>query len=137
MYELFQALVGAVLPDYDHYDDASLLNRLASHAAHATTRVFDTQGNHKSGCTYQGTVRVSEFVVDHSYRAAQPLSILTCDIDFLEITAKRNLLLESTSCQLFLFAGIANILGQYSTDIPAQRKLAHKLSARQRSLFSL
>ena len=32
VYELFQALVGAVLPDYDHYDDASLLNSFASHA---------------------------------------------------------------------------------------------------------
>jgi len=31
-YELFQALVGAVLPNYDHHDDASLLNSFASHA---------------------------------------------------------------------------------------------------------
>ena len=57
-------------------------------------------------------------------RAAEPLSILTSDIDFLEITAKRNLLLQSMSCQLFLFAGIANILGQYSTNIPAEHKQA-------------
>ncbi len=70
-YELFQALVGAVLPDNDHYYDASLLNSPASHAAHATTRVSNTQGNHKSGCTYPGTVRVSPFVVDHSFLAAQ------------------------------------------------------------------
>jgi hypothetical protein len=31
--ELFQGLVGAVLPDNDDYYDASLLNRLTSHAA--------------------------------------------------------------------------------------------------------
>ena len=68
--ELFQALVGAVLPDDDDYD-ASLLNSPASHAAHAITRVSNTQGDHQSDCTYPGTVRVSEFVVDHSYRAAQ------------------------------------------------------------------
>jgi hypothetical protein len=36
MYELCQALVGAVLPDNDDYD-ASLLNRITSHAAHAIT----------------------------------------------------------------------------------------------------
>ena len=42
-YELFQALVGAVLPDDDDHD-ASLLNGPASHAAHATTRVSNTQG---------------------------------------------------------------------------------------------
>jgi hypothetical protein len=69
--ELFQALVGAVLPDDDHYDDATLLNSPASHAAHATTRVSNTQGNHKSGWTYLGTVRVSVFIVDHSFHAAQ------------------------------------------------------------------
>jgi hypothetical protein len=62
VYELFQALVGAVLPDNDH--DASLLNSSASHAAHATTRVSNTQRDHKSGCTYPGTVRVSVFVAD-------------------------------------------------------------------------
>src|SRR6266851_7802277 len=39
---VFQALAGAVLPDNDHYD-ASLLNRHASHAAHATTRVSNAQ----------------------------------------------------------------------------------------------
>jgi len=72
--ELIQALVGAVLPDDDHYDDATLLNSPASHAAHATTRVSNTQADHKSGCTYPGTVRVSVFVVDHSFRAAQLLS---------------------------------------------------------------
>jgi hypothetical protein len=42
--KLFQALAGAVLPDDDHYDDASL-NSCASHATHATTRVSDGQGN--------------------------------------------------------------------------------------------
>jgi hypothetical protein len=31
VYELFQALVGAVLPDYDDYYDASLLNSVTSH----------------------------------------------------------------------------------------------------------
>ena len=50
MCELFQALVGAVLPDYDDYD-ASLLNSIASHAAHAITRDFNTQGDHQSDCT--------------------------------------------------------------------------------------
>ena len=74
VYELFQALVGAVLPDYDHYDDASLLNSFASHATHATTRVSNRQGNHESGCTYPGTVRVSVFVVDHAFRAAQRIA---------------------------------------------------------------
>ena len=68
--ELFQALVGAVLPDDDDYD-ASLLNSITSHAAHAITRDFDAQQDYKSGCTCPGTVRVSEFVVDRSYRAAQ------------------------------------------------------------------
>ena len=76
MEEVSQALVGAVLPDDDHYDNATL-NSPASHAVHAITRVSNTQGDHQSNCTYPGTVRVSEFVVDHSYRAAQPLSILT------------------------------------------------------------
>src|SRR5471032_2710021 len=52
VYELFQALVGAVLPDDDY--DTSLLNSSASHAVHATTRVSNTQGNHKSGCTCPG-----------------------------------------------------------------------------------
>jgi hypothetical protein len=66
VYELFQALVGAVLPDYDDYD-ASLLNNLASHAADATTRISNTQGNHQRGRTCPGTVRVSVFVVDHSF----------------------------------------------------------------------
>jgi hypothetical protein len=55
--ELFQALVGAVLPDDDHYDNATL-NSPASHAAHAITRVSTTQGDHQSDCTYPGTVRV-------------------------------------------------------------------------------
>src|SRR5713226_6801821 len=41
--EVFQALVGAVLPDDDYYDNASL-NGSASHAGHAITRVFSTQG---------------------------------------------------------------------------------------------
>jgi len=73
VYELFQALVGAVLPDYDDYD-ASLLNSFTSHAAHAITRGFNTQADHKSDCTYQGSVRVSVFVVDHSFHVAQLLS---------------------------------------------------------------
>src|SRR6185369_13171012 len=60
VYELFQTLVGVVLPDYDHYDDASLLNSFASHA---------TQLAH--GCSYPGTVRVSVFVADRTFRAAQ------------------------------------------------------------------
>jgi hypothetical protein len=72
--ELFQALVGAVLPDDDY--DVSLLNSITSHAAHAITRDFTAQEDHKSGCTCPGTVRVSEFVVDRSYRAAQLLSEL-------------------------------------------------------------
>jgi hypothetical protein len=55
--ELFQALVGAVLPDDDHYGNATL-NSPASHAAHAITRVSATQGDHQSDCTYPGTVRV-------------------------------------------------------------------------------
>lgn len=67
--ELFQALVGAVLADDDHYGNATL-NSPASHAASAITRVSNTQ-DHQSDCTYPGTVRVSEFVVDHSHRAAQ------------------------------------------------------------------
>jgi len=37
--ELFQALVGAVLPDDDYYDNASL-NGSASHAEHAITRAL-------------------------------------------------------------------------------------------------
>jgi hypothetical protein len=41
--ELFQALVGAVLPDDDYYYDNATLNA-ASHAGHAITRVFSTQG---------------------------------------------------------------------------------------------
>src|SRR5262245_27636138 len=41
--ELFQALVGAVLPDDDYYDNASL-NGSDSHAGHAITRVFSIQG---------------------------------------------------------------------------------------------
>jgi len=41
--ELFQALVGAVLPDDDYYDNATL-NSSASHAGHAITRVLCTQG---------------------------------------------------------------------------------------------
>ena len=45
--ELFQALVGAVLPDDDYYDNASL-NGSASHAGHAITRVFSTQGEQTS-----------------------------------------------------------------------------------------
>ena len=57
MEELFQALVGAVLPDDDHYGNATL-NSPASHAAHAITRVSTTQGDHQSDCTYPGTVRV-------------------------------------------------------------------------------
>jgi hypothetical protein len=44
--ELFQALVGAVLPDDDDYDNASL-NGSASHAGHAITRVFNTQDDHQ------------------------------------------------------------------------------------------
>jgi hypothetical protein len=67
--ELFQALVGAVLPDDDY--DVSLLNSITSHTAHAITRDFNAQEDHKSGCTCPATVRVSEFVVDRSYRAAQ------------------------------------------------------------------
>ena len=74
MEELSQALVGAVLPDDDHYDNATL-NSPASHAVHAITRVSNTQGDHQSNCTYAGTVRVSEFVVDHSYRAAQRIRL--------------------------------------------------------------
>ncbi len=70
VYELFQASVGAVLPDYDDYD-ASLLSRFTSHRGHATTRVFNTQGDHKSDCTYPGSVRVWVFVVDHSFHVAQ------------------------------------------------------------------
>ena len=73
VYELFQALVGASFPDNDHYDDASLLNSFTSHAAHAITRVFNTQRDHKSGRIYPGTVRVSVFVIDHSFHVAQRL----------------------------------------------------------------
>ena len=73
VYELCQALVGAVLPDYDDYD-ASLLDSIASHAAQAITRDFKTQGDHKSGCTCPCIVRVWIFIVDHSFRAAQLLS---------------------------------------------------------------
>ena len=40
VYELCQALVGAVLPDYDDYD-ASLNS---THAAQAITRDFNAQG---------------------------------------------------------------------------------------------
>jgi hypothetical protein len=73
VYELFQALVGAVLPDDDDYD-ASLLNSLTSHTAHAIIRGFHTQGDHKSDCTYPGSVRVSVFVVDDSFHVSQLLS---------------------------------------------------------------
>jgi hypothetical protein len=45
--ELFQALVGAVLPDDDCYDNATL-NSPASHAVHAITRVSDTQDDHQA-----------------------------------------------------------------------------------------
>ena len=45
VYELCQASVGAVLPDYDDYN-ASLLNSITSHAAHAITLDFTPQGNH-------------------------------------------------------------------------------------------
>jgi hypothetical protein len=48
IYERCQALVGAVLPDDDDYD-ASLLNRITSHAVHAITREFNPQEDHKSG----------------------------------------------------------------------------------------
>jgi hypothetical protein len=41
--ELFQALVGAVLSDYDYYN-YSTLNSSASHAGHAITRVSNAQG---------------------------------------------------------------------------------------------
>src|SRR5437762_2137595 len=41
--ELFQALVGAVLPD-DDYDNATLNS---SHATHANTRVSSTQGDRR------------------------------------------------------------------------------------------
>ena len=41
MYELFHALVVAVLADDDH--DTSLLKRSASHAVHAITRISNTQ----------------------------------------------------------------------------------------------
>jgi hypothetical protein len=41
--ELYQASVGAVLPDDDYYDNA-LLNGYVSHAGHATTRVLSPQG---------------------------------------------------------------------------------------------
>ena len=51
MYELFQALVGAVLPDDDY--GASLLNSHTSHAGHATTRASTTQGDHQTSCTSQ------------------------------------------------------------------------------------
>jgi hypothetical protein len=40
--ELFQALVGVVLPDYDDYD-ALLLNAFTSHPAHASTRGVNAQ----------------------------------------------------------------------------------------------
>jgi hypothetical protein len=36
VYELFQALAGAILSDYDDYN-ASLLNSIASHAAYPIT----------------------------------------------------------------------------------------------------
>ena len=42
--ELFQALVGGVLPD-DDYDANALRNAFAAHAAHGITRVFSTQGS--------------------------------------------------------------------------------------------
>jgi hypothetical protein len=51
--ELFQALVGAVLPDDDYYDNATL-NGSASHAGHAITRVFSTQGEQ----TKAGALRI-------------------------------------------------------------------------------
>ena len=40
-----QALAGVVLQDNDDYD-ASLLNSITSHAAHAITRGFTPHGNH-------------------------------------------------------------------------------------------
>jgi hypothetical protein len=42
VYELFQALVGVVLADYDDCD-ALLLNAFTSHATHAITRGLNTQ----------------------------------------------------------------------------------------------
>jgi hypothetical protein len=71
--ELFQALVGVVLPDYDDYD-ALLLNAFTSHAAHAITRGLNTQEDRKSDCTFAGSVRVSVFVVDHSLHVANEQS---------------------------------------------------------------
>ncbi len=50
------------------------------------------------------------------------MSILTSDIGFSEFMTTRNLLRQSTICQSFCFAGISDILGQYSTNIPAERK---------------
>jgi len=44
-----QALVGAVLSDYDHYDAS--LNSLRFHGAHAITRDLATQDGHKTAAT--------------------------------------------------------------------------------------
>ncbi len=69
VYELFQALVGAVLLDYDHYDDASLLNSFASH----TTQLPHEFPTDKETTRAVAPTRapVSVFIGDHAFRAAQ------------------------------------------------------------------
>lgn len=54
-YELFQALVGAALPDDDY--DASLLHSLTSHLAHATTGDSNTIGQSMAESRSEGAVR--------------------------------------------------------------------------------
>jgi hypothetical protein len=58
----------------------------------------------------------------------QPLSILTTDIGFAEITATK-FTPSINKLSIILFASISNILGQYSINIPAHPNLAHKPSA--------
>ena len=57
------------------------------------------------------------------------MSILTTNIGLAEITRTEIYSFTQTSCQLFIFASTTNIHGQYSINIPAQRNLAHNLSA--------
>jgi hypothetical protein len=57
---------------------------------------------------------------------AQPLSILTSDIEFQKIP---DVQFSSTSFKLIFLADIANTLGQYITDIPARHMLVSWLAA--------
>ena len=60
--------------------------------------------------------------------AAEPLSMLTSNIEFQKISDV-NLFVLSTSFKLILLAGIANTLGQHIADISARHMLVPWLAA--------